>query len=239
MNPDLPLATTLQVKVCGIREPGESAALDALGVEWIGYNFHPASARHVTPAAVAPMVRALKKAKPVGVFVDADIRFVIEVAAETGIRYVQLHGGEDWDYVMRMPLPVIKAIPHTRLADLGGLREGLETAARKGAKSGKSAKTPLIHFLVDTQAAGGPAGEFGGSGKTFDWNLLKRNPLPLPYFLAGGLGPHNLAQALAALDANPPFAVDLNSKVEVSPGRKDMEKVEACLDIVAAAGPRA
>ena len=72
---------------------------------------------------------------------------------------------------------------------------------------------------------------------TFDWNLLKRHPLPLPYFLAGGLGPHNLAQALGASD---PFAVDLNSKVEISPGRKELEKVKACLDIVAisAAGLR-
>lgn len=235
MNPDQALATTLQVKVCGIRDPAESAALDDLGVDWIGYNFHPASARHVPPADVAPMVRALKRAKPVGVFVDADIRYVIEVAAETGIRYVQLHGGEDWDYVMRMTLPVIKAIPHTRLADLGGLREGLEAAQRKGGKSGKGAQTPLIHFLVDTQAAGAPTGEFGGSGKTFDWSLLKRHPLPLPYFLAGGLGPHNLAQALTMCS---PFAVDLNSKVEVSPGHKDMGKVEACLDIAAASGPQ-
>lgn len=240
MNPDHPVAKPRQVKVCGIRDPAESAALDRMGVDWIGYNFHPASARHVSPADVGPMVRALKRAKPVGVFVDADFRFVIEVAAETGIRYVQLHGGEDWDYVMRMTLPVIKAIPHTRLEDLGGLREGLEAAVRRGTR------TPLIHFLVDTQTAGpgvsgasavgGAPGEFGGSGKTFDWDLLKRHSLPLPYFLAGGLGPHNLAQALAACS---PFAVDLNSKVEVSPGRKDMGKVKACLDIVAVSGPGA
>jgi phosphoribosylanthranilate isomerase len=240
MNEEHPPVNPPQVKVCGIRDPAESAALDALGVDWIGYNFHPASARHVSPGDVAPMVRALKRAKAVGVFVDADMRFVIDVAAETGIRYLQLHGHEDWDYVMRMPLPVIKAIPHTRLDDLGGLREGLEAAMRKGTR------TPLIHFLVDTQSAGpaatgaagasgvpGPAAtaEFGGSGRTFDWDLLKRNPPPFPYFLAGGLGPHNLAQALAACS---PFAVDLNSKVEFSPGRKDMGKVKACLDIVAA-----
>lgn len=224
MVQDHPVAKSRQVKVCGIRDPSESAALDRMGVEWIGYNFHPASARHVSPAEAAPMVRALGRAKPVGVFVDADPLFVIDVAAETGIRYVQLHGREDWDYVMRMTLPVIKAIPHTRLHDLGGLREGLENSVRMGTR------TPLVHFLVDTQTGGGSQGVFGGTGLTFDWNLLKRHPLPLPYFLAGGLGPHNLASALAAGD---PFAVDLNSKVEISPGRKDLEKVQACLDIVA------
>jgi phosphoribosylanthranilate isomerase len=242
-----------QVKVCGIREPSESAALEAMGVDWIGYNFHPGSPRRIEPGAAAPLARALRRAKPVGVFVDAGIQFVIDVIAETGIRFVQLHGNEDWDYVMRMPVPVIKAIPHTRLADLGGLRSGLEAALRKGER------TPLAYFLVDTQASApgatgaagpiapgpGPAGKtsgapghspgqggFGGSGQVFDWELLKRHPLPLPYFLAGGLGPHNLAQALAAVS---PFAVDLNSKVEIAPGRKDLDKVWACMEIVAAA----
>jgi phosphoribosylanthranilate isomerase len=242
-----------QVKVCGIREPSESAALDALGVDWIGYNFHPGSARRIAPEAAAPLARALRRAAPVGVFVDAEIQFVIDVIAATGIRFVQLHGNEDWEYVKRMPVPVIKAIPHTRLADLGGLRAGLEAAQRKGER------TPLAYFLVDTQASGpgaagaggqvqagtGPDGSegssgraqgqggFGGSGLVFDWELLKRHPLPLPYFLAGGLGPHNLAQALAAVS---PFAVDLNSKVEIAPGRKDLDKVKACMDIVAVTG---
>lgn len=238
-----------QVKVCGIREPSESAALDALGVDWIGYNFHPGSPRRIAPEAAAPLARALRRAKPVGVFVDAEIQFVIDVIAETGIRFVQLHGNEDWDYVKRMPVPVIKAIPHTRLADLGGLRSGLEAALRNGERA------PLAYFLVDTQASApsatgasgpGPAGrdgagqaggapgqgEFGGSGQVFDWELLKRHPLPLPYFLAGGLGPHNLAQALAAVS---PFAVDLNSKVEFAPGRKDLDKVKACMELVAGA----
>jgi phosphoribosylanthranilate isomerase len=214
-----------QVKVCGIREPSESAALDALGVDWIGYNFHPGSARRIAPEAAAPMARSLRRANPVGVFVDAEIHFVIDVISATGIRSVQLHGNEDWDYVMRMPVPVIKAIPHTRLADLGGLRSDLEKALRNGDR------TPLAYFLVDTQASAPGQGGFGGSGQVFDWELLKRHPLPLPYFLAGGLGPHNLAQALAAAA---PFAVDLNSKVEIAPGQKDLEKVKTCMEIVAA-----
>lgn len=218
-----------QVKVCGVRDPAEAEALDALGVDWIGFNFHPGSKRHVSAQEAGPMIRSLRHARPVGVFVDADPQFVIDVTKSTGIRYIQLHGNEDWDYVRRMPVPVIKAIPHTRLADLGGLRDSLESALRDG-----GAAAPLAYFLVDTLAGAastlsGATGEFGGSGKTFDWNLLARHPLPLPFFLAGGLGPHNLAEALAACE---PFAVDLNSKVEVSPGRKDLEKVKACLKIV-------
>ncbi|MEO7779423.1 MAG: phosphoribosylanthranilate isomerase [Fibrobacteria bacterium] len=207
-----------QVKVCGIREPAEAAALDGMGVEWIGFNFHPSSPRHISAQAAAPIIRALRHAIPVGVFVDADPDFVINVTTSTGISYVQLHGNENWDYIARMPVPVIKAVPHTRIADLGGLRGQVEAALSGGNAS------PLAYFMVDTQAGGG----FGGSGKAFDWKLLDAQAFPLPYFLAGGLGPQNLADALAACE---PFAVDLNSKVESAPGRKDLEKIKACLEI--------
>jgi phosphoribosylanthranilate isomerase len=218
-----------QVKVCGVRDAADAAALDALGVDWIGFNFHPGSARHVTPEAAAPLIKSLRRAVPVGIFVDADPDRVRETVRLTGIRYVQLHGAETWEYVMRMPVPVIKAIPQDRLADLGGLRDGL---------AGAAAGHPLAYFLVDTQANAesrqGPA-TFGGTGRTFDWSLLAQHPLPLPYFLAGGLGPHNLAAALAACS---PLAVDLNSKVETAPGKKDLERVRACLAIMATAPRR-
>jgi phosphoribosylanthranilate isomerase len=112
-----------------------------------------------------------------------------------------------------MKARIIKAIPHTRLPDLGGLKAHVKDKA-----------APPEYFLVDTQAK---EGAFGGTGQVFDWGLLARHPLPRPFFLAGGLGPHNLAEALKAK----PFAVDLNSKVEIAPGRKDIKKVEACLKI--------
>jgi phosphoribosylanthranilate isomerase len=217
MLPNLPI---VRVKVCGIREPAEAAALDGLGVDWLGFNFHPGSARYVSPEAAAPMARSLRRALPVGVFVDAPVDHVINVAHATGMRLIQLHGSEDLDYVRQMPLPVIKAIPHTRLADWGGLRPALE-AARAAGSAG-----PLAYFLVDTAA--GKA--FGGTGQAFDWGLLEAQPLPLPVFLAGGLGPENIAAALQAR----PYAVDLNSKVEIAPGRKDLAKVRACLERIAA-----
>jgi phosphoribosylanthranilate isomerase len=210
-----------KVKICGIREPAEAAALDALGVDWIGFNFHPGSKRYVAPESAAPMAKALRRALPVGVFVDAPVEHVISVANGTGMMLIQLHGSEDWDYVRRMPLPVIKAIPHTRLSDWGGLKAGLAAALAAGDAS------PLAYFLVDTAAGGA----FGGTGKAFDWDLLKAHPLPLPTMLAGGLGPENLAAALATH----PFALDLNSKVEIAPGKKDLGKIKACLDAIRAA----
>src|SRR5688572_14518520 len=179
-----------RIKVCGVRDAAEAAAIDALGVDWIGFNFHPKSPRYITPEDAAPIIRGLKRSVPVGVFVDADPARVRAVAAVSGIRMAQLHGSETWDTVARMPLPVIKAVPHDRLADLGGIKAGLDAAADK---------SRLAYLLVDTQAQAKPGDPgFGGTGATFDWSLLERHPLPLPFLLAGGLGPHNLAAAAAA-----------------------------------------
>ncbi len=210
-----------RVKICGLRNPSEVAALDKMKVDWIGFNFYPKSARYIAPESATPMIAGLRNAKAVGVFVDADPEEVFRIVDLTGIHYVQLHGQEDWEYILKMPVPVIKAIPHVQLADLGGLRKNLIAA--------KGQFHPLAYFLVDTQASQSAKGAFGGSGETFDWNVLKQIDFPVPYFLAGGLGPENLA---AALKACAPFAVDLNSRVEVSPGNKDLEKVKACLEIV-------
>src|SRR6185436_15121498 len=100
-----------QIKVCGIRDPGDASALDTLGMDWLGFNFHPGSRRYIDPEAAAPMIRGLQRARAVGVFVDADPQRVREVVRQTGLGWVQLHGAESWDYIAAMPVPVIKAIP--------------------------------------------------------------------------------------------------------------------------------
>lgn len=217
----IPPPAPCRIKVCGITDASEAAALDALGIDWLGFNFHPRSPRFITPEDAAPIIKSLKRSVPVGVFVDADPARVRAVAAVCGIRMAQLHGSESWDEVARMPLPVIKAVPHDRLEDLGGLKAGLAAAA---------SPAPLAYLLIDTRATGG-SGErgFGGSGASFDWGLLGKHPPPLPFFLAGGLGPENLEAAVATTH---PFAVDLNSKVETAPGRKDLAKIEACIALL-------
>ncbi len=202
------------VKICGIKRPVDAEALDALGVDYLGFNFHPGSKRFVDPRRAGDMISRLRKAEPVGVFVDASPEHIAETAAITGIRWVQLHGEESWDILEKISLPVIKAVPHSRLGDYGGLKKEWED------RGGRPR-----YFLVDTQAGK----EFGGSGQAFDWTLLKSHSLPVPFFLAGGLGPENLA---AALKATEPFAVDLNSKVETAPGSKDIDSVKLCLEIV-------
>ncbi len=235
--------TKVKVKICGLREESEVDALDQLqfgsaGIDWIGFNFHLASARYITPEAAAPLIKNLRQAKSVGVFVDAPLDKLLGILDVTGIEFVQLHGNEDWAYIQKIPRPVIKAIPHHRLEDLGGLRADWEKklgGPLQNFSSDQIEKSagPLTYFLVDTQSK--KTGAFGGSGESFDWNLLNQFPLPIPYFLAGGIGPGNLQEAIEATTAlgARPFAVDLNSKVESAPGRKDLEKIGQCLKVLA------
>jgi phosphoribosylanthranilate isomerase len=201
-----------RIKVCGIVRPEDSEALDARA-DYLGFNFWPRSKRFIEPARAAEIIAKLRHAQPVGVFVNHTAEEINAIAAQTGIRWAQLHGSEGWDVLDKVDLPVIKAIPHDRLKDWGGLR----------AEWDKHPDRQPRYFLVDTQAGA----DFGGTGATFDWNLLQAAALPRPYFLAGGIGPAN---ALEAVRVARPFALDLNSKVETSPGVKDVGLVERCVD---------
>jgi phosphoribosylanthranilate isomerase len=116
---------------------------------------------------------------------------------------IQLHGSEPVDYCKLMPVRVIKAFaikPDTRASELESYRD------------------TVAGYLLDTYHKE----MAGGTGQTFDWRLVKELGAPGPVFLAGGLGPENVSEAIRALH---PFAVDVNSGVEIEPGRKDHEKI--------------
>lgn len=208
------------VKVCGITRLEDALALEAMGARWLGFNFWPGSKRYVAPEAAAAIIAKLTTAEAVGVFVDHSAEEINALAAKTGIRWAQLHGREGWDVLDAVELPVIKAIPQDGLADWGGLRAEWDRHA---------AKQPRF-FLVDSKTEKG----FGGTGSAFDWELLKADPLPRPYFLAGGIGPANLADAVRATH---PYALDLNSKVESAPGVKDAGRVARCFEALREAWP--
>jgi phosphoribosylanthranilate isomerase len=205
-----------QLKVCGITRAEDALALDALGVHYLGFNFYRGSKRYIEPKHAAEIIAKLEHALPVGVFVNHTAEEINAIAAQTGVQWAQLHGSEGWDVLDKVDVPVIKAIPHNRLQDWGGLRADWESHPGKQPR----------YFLVDTQAGT----EFGGTGAVFDWNLLAASPLPRPYFLAGGVGTANIAAAKKL----GPYAVDLNSKVETAPGVKDVGLVKSCMELLAA-----
>lgn len=203
-----------RVKICGITNPGDARTAVAAGADALGVVLAPSS-RQVT---IAEAARALADVPPlvarVGVFVNADPAFVAEAVERIGLTYAQFHGDETPDDCLTAPVPVIKAMQV-------GTAFAFDELEPFGA---------AVHaFLLD---ATDPR-KRGGTGRTFDWQLLTRNrPEGLHFFLAGGLSPQNVAEAITVAR---PFAVDVSSGVEEHPGHKDPIKIAAFMAAVRAA----
>ena len=196
------------VKVCGMRESDNIRAVEAFGVDMMGFIFWPHSSRFVNKRpGYLPT-----KCKRVGVFVDEDIETVKRIADEYVLDYVQLHGYESPEYVAQTDRPVIKAISVGSRDDIAAYKtyEGL-----------------VDYFLFDTKCP-----SVGGSGQQFDWSVLTAYDGSTPFLLSGGIGPddaHRLRQAFA-LDSFPVgkcVGIDLNSRFETAPGLKDINKLQA------------
>jgi phosphoribosylanthranilate isomerase len=206
-----------RIKVCGMREMAEVAAVVAAGVDAVGFIFVEESPRLVDPDTVRTIVRTLPPfVDAVGVFVDQEAAVVNEIVQYCGLTKVQLHGSESPDYCREIDCRVLKAF-----------RVGpASTAAELQAYAGE-----VSAFLLDTFQEG----VAGGTGLVFDWSLAARLQPPGPVVLAGGLTPENVGEAIRQAR---PFAVDFNSGVEMAPGRKDLDRVREAVAQVAAADRR-
>jgi phosphoribosylanthranilate isomerase len=191
------------VKVCGVTNVEDALAALEAGAGMLGFNFYARSPRYISPAEARRVVAQLPEGTPcVGVFVNEPAPADVErVAREAGLGAVQLHGDEPPDYCRSLSgLTTIKA-----------LRVGADYAP----ESASAYQTDAV--LLDAYVAGAR----GGTGHTFDWTLATRTRERVPrLFLAGGLNPDNVASAIAAVR---PYAVDVCSGVETSPGRKSPE----------------
>jgi len=186
----------------------DAIAAARLGADALGFNFWPGSKRHLTAAAAERIISRLPPfVTPVGVFVNQSEGEMRAIAAETGIQVFQLHGDEPPELCSRLPLPVVKAIPVDQVRTLSKLLS-YEVQA----------------FLLDTPSRG-----YGGSGEPFDWALAEGVSEVAPVILAGGLTPENVDDAVRAVR---PWAVDVASGVESSPGVKDPEKMSRFITAV-------
>ncbi|MDN4166445.1 phosphoribosylanthranilate isomerase [Cytophagales bacterium LB-30] len=199
----------LQWKVCGMREPDNIFALAALAPDYMGFIFYEKSPRYVREYLNAESISQLPASiKRTGVFVNASVAQVMEDIRQFGLQAVQLHGDESPEYchlIRSLGLEVIKAFP---VNDMTNFKE-LE------------AYYPVIDYvLFDTASA-----SRGGSGQRFDWRILKNYSQQLPFFLSGGIDVNALQEIEQINDLNL-YAIDINSKVEIKPGLKDLERVQ-------------
>lgn len=202
----------VKVKICGITNwPDALQAVEA-GADFLGFNFYPRSPRFIAPAAARRIVRRLPKdVAAVGVFVNAPVRTILAIARAVGLDFVQLHGDESPEKVSQVAraLPVIKAVRVRNSFRATNLQKFKRASA----------------FLLD----GFDPRRRGGSGKSFEWAIARCAKRNGRVFLAGGLTPKNVADAIRAAK---PYAIDVCSGVEAKPGKKDPERVESLLRAV-------
>ncbi|GHU40211.1 N-(5'-phosphoribosyl)anthranilate isomerase [Bacilli bacterium] len=196
------------IKICGLSTQAAVDMAVASGATHIGFVFAE-SKRQVTPEYAKYLAKNVPKTvKKVGLFVNEDLAVVQEVVAKVGLDMVQLHGQESAAYAAQVGVPVIKAF---------------------GIKAGKIPDT-IADFKAHTILLDAPPAQFaGGSGETFDWKKVDLTALNgYRFFVAGGLNPENLGQAIAIFK---PTGVDVSSGVETD-GVKDLEKVREFIDNV-------
>lgn len=189
-----------KIKLCGLSRKCDIEWANALKPEYIGFVFWSKSKRNVPPEKAKELKGLLSPdVKAVGVFVDEPIENVAELLNDNIIDIAQLHGGEDEEYIKKLRAlsgkPIIKAFL---------LKSEIDAE--------RAEKSTADYILVDSGT---------GTGKSFDWELLKN--ISRPYFLAGGLCCENISQAITALD---PYGVDVSSGIETN-GCKDKNKMAA------------
>lgn len=200
------------VKVCGMTRIQDVELCLDLGVDLLGFIFHPKSPRNVDPDFVASVKTG--RITKVGVFVDQTHEEVIEIMDRCGLHAAQLHGKQDIHFCWRIgPDRVIKVFWPETYTSAGSLMRDLDSFSECSG-----------HFLLDA----GQACQ-GGTGKPIDFGILQDVEIQTPWFIAGGIGPHNLDEVLKLN----PSGLDINSGVECEPGIKDEAKLRAVFDRLA------
>jgi phosphoribosylanthranilate isomerase len=194
-----------RVKICGVTNVADALAAAEAGADMIGLNFYEKSPRYVSLKAAAAISKQLPPfVMRVGVFVNPEEALVTRAIGECNLSLLQFHGDETSEFCTQFSLMSIKAL---RVRDAESLKAlaNFQTDA----------------FLLDAHSKSG----LGGTGEQFNWDqAVEAQKFGKPIFLAGGLTPENVAEAVRKVR---PFAVDVSSGVEISPGKKNHAKMKA------------
>jgi len=203
----------LKLKVCGMREPMNIKELIGLSPDYIGFIFYEKSSRYVKKTDNLDVIHSIPSSiKRVGVFVKEPIASLREKVEAYQLDFVQLHGGESLEYCIQVKgtgVGIIKVFSVQDTLDFDEIRRFDEVAD---------------YFLFDTKT---PA--YGGSGKKFDWDMLRGYDMQTPYFLSGGIGMEDMSD-IKVREFPGLMALDVNSKFEDSPGLKNIESLQVLKD---------
>ncbi len=215
--------SALAIKICGINTLQALDAAIAARADYIGLVFFAKSPRNVTLAQAAELAaRVAGRTKVVGLFVDASVACIAEAASAAKLDVIQMHGNE-----------APEALAAVRAGVGVEVWKALSVASREDIVRAQDFVGAADRVLFDAKAPKG-ADLPGGLGLVFDWTLLSAHRGPLPWGLAGGLSPDNVADAIRRTGAT---LVDVSSGVETAPGVKDAERIRAFCFNARSAGP--
>ena len=196
-----------KVKVCGITEEKNYFDLSKYPIDYFGFIFYKKSPRYILNNPDHFFIKNIKN--KVAVFVNEDIDTVISILEKYNFSYIQLHGDENFDYCMKLKQKGIKIIKSYLLNKDDGIID-----------------KNLINSLSDLFLFDYKSRKYGGSGKSFDWNLLNNIKINKPFFLSGGLSLNNINNINNINNKKFLYGLDLNSRFEDSPGIKDISLID-------------
>ena len=205
----------MKLKVCGLTKLDQIQELISLNVDFLGFIFYEKSPRFVLNHLSLEGISAINHQGKVGVFVNETIEKIVEISEKSNLNFIQLHGDEDEEFVKKLRLSLSKNIKIIKVIRIGNDFEKFKNEISKIS----NLKSQISNLLFDTDSKA-----FGGTGKTFDWQILNEIEIPIPYFLSGGISLENL-ENLKILNQKP-LVLDINSKFEIEPGSKDLEKIK-------------
>lgn len=213
------------IKICGITNLEDAKSISELGVDAMGFVLSTDSPRRVEIITAYTIIEALRtlgeKISMVGVFVNEEIRKVLNDYRSLRLDYIQLSGDEDRDYLkdLKEKAKDIKIIKSIRIMDKN------ESYRAKINKKVDKLKEYADFILMDSYSKN----FYGGTGVSFNWDIIKDYDREIPVILSGGLDAENVRQAV---DIVKPFGVDASSKLEIYPGKKDIDKVTKFINIL-------
>ncbi|WHF52041.1 tryptophan synthase subunit beta [Chryseobacterium gotjawalense] len=211
----------MKLKVCGLTKLNQIRELVAMNIDFLGFIFYEKSPRYVLNTLTCNEIKSINHQGKIGVFVNEKIEKIIDITEKSGLNFIQLHGDEDENFItelkqkLKPEVGIIKAI-----------RVGNDSSEVKNqVENILNLKSQISDLLFDTDSK-----SFGGTGKTFDWQILNELKITKPYFLSGGISEENI-ENIKLLEQQP-FALDINSKFEIEPGNKDLEKIKNFISVV-------
>lgn len=200
-----------KLKVCGLTKLDQIEELISLDVNFLGLIFYKKSPRYVLNSLTLDQIKAIRQTGKVGVFVNESIEQILEISEKAKLNFIQLHGDESDEFITELRKKLNPEIKITKVFRIGNDVENLKFKIQ-------NLKSEVDYFLFDTDS-----NSFGGTGKSFDWQILNDLEISKPYFLSGGISEENIENI--KLLKQKPFALDINSKFEIEPGNKNIDKI--------------